>query len=656
MHPIGKPASERWRRTGIVNLVLVAVCAASLLGSLVASITRSNSSINTATIIYEAECSYISRLNLSLHLLINLVSSGVLASSNFYMQVLSSPSRKEIDHTHEYLKSLDIGIPSVKNIRFISPFKQICWAILLLSSFPLHLIFNSAVFETGYQGSYWNLTIATEAFTQGAGFYAPGASLSPAGSPSPAYIRSTVGQPEHQPTPVWKAKGGIDGYGQSLDIADYWDENSLPRLELAATALVADSWSRLDPKTCLAEYRSCNPRKNYGNVVVVVNSSASSAAGWTRSEVFHFDPQSNLSSIWDSHIPPNVTNSLWYSAQCKVTRSTNPSVYDHCEHTCLNVLGLNHTKTYDVSTKAPDNTQWTLSFQPVELNIAPSVRESLGYNDTFNSLDVNYCLALPVNKCKIGVSNTLVLIVLVCILVKLLTCVMVIRNLTHHMSLITPGDAMESFISRPDTRIEGLGTLDITDSERLEFGPRTLSTEASSDLTQIIRPRRWQTKPRRYIGMVPRAAWTRTYCLLFCAIVFLVVCVALALDGGRSPLAYAFGHTDENLTAQLAGSYIGSLLVANTPQLILSLCYFSYNTFFTRLAVETEWNSFSLRHQPLRVSYPVGKQVSKYRLQLPYRYSIPLLAVSILLHWLVSNSVYIFITEGGKFKMIFNTS
>ncbi|KAH8204518.1 hypothetical protein TruAng_001292 [Truncatella angustata] len=482
------------------------------------------------------------------------------------MQVLSSPSRKEIDHTHEYLKSLDIGIPSVKNIRFISPFKQICWAILLLSSFPLHLIFNSAVFETGYQGSYWNLTIATEAFTQGAGFYAPGASLSPAGSPSPAYIRSTVGQPEHQPTPVWKAKGGIDGYGQSLDIADYWDENSLPRLELAATALVADSWSRLDPKTCLAEYRSCNPRKNYGNVVVVVNSSASSAAGWTRSEVFHFDPQSNLSSIWDSHIPPNVTNSLWYSAQCKVTRSTNPSVYDHCEHTCLNVLGLNHTKTYDVSTKAPDNTQWTLSFQPVELNIAPSVRESLGYNDTFNSLDVNYCLALPVNKCKIGVSNTLVLIVLVCILVKLLTCVMVIRNLTHHMSLITPGDAMESFISRPDTRTEGLGTLDITDSERLEFGPRTLSTEASSDLTQIIRPRRWQTKPRRYIGMVPRAAWTRTYCLLFCAIVFLVVCVALALDGGRSPL-------------------------------------------------------------------------------------IPLLAVSILLHWLVSNSVYIFITEGGYWEI-----
>lgn len=114
--------------------------------------------------------------------------------------------------------------------------------------------------------------------------------------------------------------------------------------------------------------------------------------------------------------------------------------------------------------------------------------------------------------------------------------------------------------------------------------------------------------------------------------------------------AYSFGHSDDNLTTNLATSYLGSLLAANAPQLILSLCYFSYNTFFTRLAVETEWNSFSMKHQPLRVSYPIGKQISKYRLQLPYKYSMPLLAISILLHWLVSNTIYVFVTEGGMSK------
>jgi hypothetical protein len=94
--------------------------------------------------------------------------------------------------------------------------------------------------------------------------------------------------------------------------------------------------------------------------------------------------------------------------------------------------------------------------------------------------------------------------------------------------------------------------------------------------------------------------------------------------------SYPFGHSDRNLTLYLGASYLGSLLLANGPQLILSLCYFSYNTFFTRLAVEMEWNSFSLKYQPLRVSYPMGEQISRYRLQLPYRYSVPLLVLSIL--------------------------
>lgn len=46
-----------------------------------------------------------------------------------------------------------------------------------------------------------------------------------------------------------------------------------------------------------------------------------------------------------------------------------------------------------------------------------------------------------------------------------------------------------------------------------------------------------------------------------------------------------------------------------------------------------------------------GEQLSTYRLQLPYRYSIPLLTISILLHWLVSNTIYISIAEGGYYSL-----
>jgi len=78
------------------------------------------------------------------------------------------------------------------------------------------------------------------------------------------------------------------------------------------------------------------------------------------------------------------------------------------------------------------------------------------------------------------------------------------------------------------------------------------------------------------------------------------------------------------------------------------MSYFVYNSLFTRLQVEKEWNTYSKDYQPLRVTAPVGEQVSTYRLQLPYRYSIPLITISIILHWLVSNTLYVFIIEGGK--------
>lgn len=92
---------------------------------------------------------------------------------------------------------------------------------------------------------------------------------------------------------------------------------------------------------------------------------------------------------------------------------------------------------------------------------------------------------------------------------------------------------------------------------------------------------------------------------------------------------------------------ITAVLLANSAQIALSLSYFAYNAIFTRLQAETEWNSFSISYQPLRVTNPHGSQVSSYRLQLPYRYSLPLLAISVLLHWLTSNSIYLNIVEGG---------
>lgn len=88
--------------------------------------------------------------------------------------------------------------------------------------------------------------------------------------------------------------------------------------------------------------------------------------------------------------------------------------------------------------------------------------------------------------------------------------------------------------------------------------------------------------------------------------------------------------------------------MANTPQLMLSTCYFALNSFLTRIQIEEEFNSYSRCYKPLRVSDPKGEQTSTYRLQLPYKYSIPLIAMSIILHWLLSSAVFLNIIEGGR--------
>jgi hypothetical protein len=77
------------------------------------------------------------------------------------------------------------------------------------------------------------------------------------------------------------------------------------------------------------------------------------------------------------------------------------------------------------------------------------------------------------------------------------------------------------------------------------------------------------------------------------------------------------------------------------PQLMLSIGYMALNGLITRMATEYEWSMFSVNFRALRVTDPIGQQKSTYRLQLPYRWSIPVITLSAILHWVYSNSIYV---------------
>ena len=82
-------------------------------------------------------------------------------------------------------------------------------------------------------------------------------------------------------------------------------------------------------------------------------------------------------------------------------------------------------------------------------------------------------------------------------------------------------------------------------------------------------------------------------------------------------------------------------IIANLPQIGLSLLYFTYNGIFSCMLLTQEWFWYAMKRQGLRLSSPQGIQRGSYRLQLPYRYGVPLLIGSGLLHWLLSVSIFL---------------
>lgn len=91
--------------------------------------------------IYQGSCAVVKRLDLWLHLLINLLSTGMLMASNYCMQLQAAPTRKNVDKAHDAEDWLDIGVPSLRNLRYIGNWRRFSWVLLALSSLPVHLMY-----------------------------------------------------------------------------------------------------------------------------------------------------------------------------------------------------------------------------------------------------------------------------------------------------------------------------------------------------------------------------------------------------------------------------------------------------------------------------------------------------------------------------------
>ncbi|CAG1979931.1 unnamed protein product [Fusarium graminearum] len=621
-----KKLGTGWRVIAIFNII--AVFLITLFGTILVIVGTQQSAgsgqksggISAQFIFFEGDCKTSKSINTWLHLLLNAFSTGVLASSNFFMQILSSPTRSEVDKAHKANRALKIGVQSLRNVFWTSKIKFVCWILFFISSFPLHLFFNSAIFSTEYLGTDWDLTIASEGFVQGANFRGSGAAL-------------------------WPPRFGdkVSGYGSPGNLDDYFNSSSNTFEKIQNASREAKHWKKLGVSDCVSQYVDCNPRIGFRDVVMVVESqnksfmAKDSALGWTRDKLLLPFKSDKEKSYWNQRMPLEETNSLWFAADCKTSVSPKQSRAGGCSQTCGKAVGTGNITSYS---RRPGEvpTTYTLSFFT---NTSMDASWPGLANNATRDLTLKYCLAKPVlQNCKVGISNQLLLIVVVSIAVKGFLAVAVLFILPNEKPLAVLGDAIESFIQFPDDSTVDRCLLD-RDVEEYE-GVGHACAMTAPPLRQ------------NWTSAIQRETWTRSYGVLYLNILLLAAgFIAAQMNTPITGSSFTKSMSNGILSAAEASTtkIIDFVLRANLPQLLLSITYFIYNNMFTYLCTEKEWNSYGGVFKPLRVSQPKGQQQSTYRLQLPYRYSIPLMIVSTLMHWLVSNAIYVFVAEGDYYEL-----
>ncbi|EGD93019.1 hypothetical protein TESG_00576 [Trichophyton tonsurans CBS 112818] len=544
---------KRWRKSWRFTLYSASVTGLLVLcfnlGFLLWVLPRHNFDNERGTL-YDGNCDKVHDLSIGLHLVINIFSTLLLSASNYTIQCLSAPTRADLDNAHKELCWLDIGILSVRNFRQISRPRSALWVILVLSSLPLHLMYNSTIFATTSSNSYY-------AFLGDGSF----------GQTALEDLTLAPSDPQLQPLDNYEPrnKSIIETFTHLYDMS----QNGV--LE------------ELDNAACIDAYTKTY-QNSYVNVLLVT------------------DTQHNKSEYR-------------YVGYQEVYRPVTGSPFTWI---CPN--------DYEEATKC----------QSKLLNTKPEI---VAGNWEVLAQPIKYCLAeVAPPHCKLQYSLPLTVVVMVFILVKAITICYV--AITIDTPILTVGDAIASFLEKPDTTVRGKCLLSMKD----------LTGLSNTYDPFWIRRNRWVFfhKPKQWRSAVSPGRWCfgiMLYCLS------LAFCAFLLYIGMRS-MSNKMGIWTADLQALdfrtlistnfWPTSLIANTLIANLPQLVYSLIYFAYNGILTAMTMSAEWSQYATQRKGLRVSAaPNAAQRSKYFLSLPYRYAIPLMTTTGILHWLISQSFFL---------------
>ncbi|KAK1674671.1 hypothetical protein BDP55DRAFT_632742 [Colletotrichum godetiae] len=527
---------SRWKRSALAFSAAAFVTFFVNLSFVIWAMTHSSDTMTPDTgVVANGHCQSIQSWNTCAHVAINIISTVLLTGSNYCMQCLIAPTRTEIDSAHAKHEWLDIGIPSIRNFWSIAWKRRMLWALLAMSSFPLHLLFNSVVFTSTSTSRYRVYTISADNF------------------------------------------GGVE-MKHAPDV--------LPIELLPDTNIITrNRFNFLNTSKCIDEYGTTFQSLR-GDVILVVD---------------------------------NKTVSTGELAKL------NPT-YDY--------RSLAHPFDWICGEQQHGSTTSSCDKQ------LSSIKSSAKWIVGQHYLEVRGCYSQErAEHCKLLFSSRLCWTVIALNLVKGILMLYVAYGNTER-PILNVGDAIESFLTVED---ESTKTMALASKASLKGSSWNCG------------PQEFQSTRRRKFAAASCRRWATTIAIFVSAI---LTCIILLVWGctqvdASNIMKYGLGKVqgdtimDVGTLSAESDTLVLNVLLANTPQVIMSMIYLSYNALFTSISLTTEWDRLGEEKKGLRVSFHCrGDQRQTYFLQLPYRYSIPLTVFSGGMHWLISESIFLVNIEG----------
>jgi hypothetical protein len=255
---------------------------------------------------------------------------------------------------------------------------------------------------------------------------------------------------------------------------------------------------------------------------------------------------------------------------------------------------------------------------------------------------IEYCLSEPVESvCEVEFSLAIMAIVIVFNAFKVLAMTWVLWRYNAESILTTVGDATASFLLREDPTTRGMCLADRTNIVRLWKMPGT-------GVPYTARRRRWGVA-------VSRGKWWLFSILMFFSFALIFAFGAwgfyhLKAKRGVSltfsslwNLGFGAPHQDAIVIYDLkhTGGTIAMALMANIPQIFLAAVWLLYMGIVTSMFLAADWATFGSTPHTLQVSSPAGQQRGSWLLGAPPAYGAVLLVLQVILHWLVSQSIFV---------------